>query len=489
MLQSIFGVQLSRSGGASQIEQVVEDATQEAIQSEGSVFTAQSQSEPNAFMVDGFIKTGAAPMPEPTEEIVLIDGVEYRVVATKTPDGKDASRSVYLQDEIVEQAEFTYHPQGSVRTLMMSLYENGEMVQQTDFTFNPDGIKETETTVTYENGEMVQQTGYTFNPDGTIETGSTVTYENGEVTGKTEQTFSTDGIKETDRTLLYENGEVTGKIEQIFNPDGSADTFSIYNKEGEPLYTFNYADKLDELAAMETSDESGYTVKYDGNVIIVEDEAGEAAAEIDLDILLEEFKEEKKGYITEEIKKLPPEALIDLYNENVPLSVFETHDCDAVPRGVEADYHIDEDGIYIKEDDFKAEVLAHELGHAIDYMYYTLPDGTPLPDGAPSPNGKSLNLETSCREYSFYNVFDEELDAMMEETGFSWETCIKLCYGSKNPREAFAESYTLMMFPELAATTPNYDLLQRYFPRTIAVSEKMLGAIRELPQEYRGRVL
>ena len=387
----------------------------------------------------------------------------------------------YENNEIVAKDEciYTYDSDGNRLTESYLLWEGDELAAKEDctYTYDSDGNRLTESSLLWENGEILQKdTTYAYGPDGDIEKISSLLYKNDEIAEETELRFNSDGRLQTGLILGYENGEVVGRAEQTFTDEGTLDSLFIYDREGELTYAFNPEDEDAESAAAEVSNESGYTTDFSGDIITVMDESGNVAAEINLDILLESFQKEDRGYITDEIGKMPPEALIDLYNENVPLGIFETHHYKHA--SAEADYHDDDDEIYMRQQGFRAQVFTHELGHAIDFVYESGPDED------------LVNSPTSVRlEGDFSRIFNEEIEAMMKETGFSRETCIRLCYGAKKAEEAFAESYTLMMFPELGSTDVQYNLLQRYFPRTIAESEKMLGEIRELPQEQRGRIL
>ena len=409
MPQDIFKLKSLFLNGANQVGQAGKAAPKKAIKSKESIFTPKGQSSSGASKLNGVAENSEITGPfKPVVEIQSTDRITG--VGPTVTYGTDGKTA--------EQKKLTYYPDGNVKTKSISYYRNDEITRQEDYTYYPNG-----------------------------------------------------NIK-TDSILFYENGEARGRSEDIFHPDGKFSSFSIYNREGELIYAFDRASKDVELAAMETSDESGYTVKYDDNIIIVETEAREEAARIDLDILLSEFKEENRAHMADEIKKLPPQALADLYNENVLLDILERHDCDTVAPDTTAHYHRDEDGdkVYVIEDNFTAVIFAHELGHVIDDFL-----STPS-NAAESPVPQFVETFNREKEAFFRDV---ELDEEFLSPG--------LFYGMQNATEAFAEIYTLITFPELAATSIRYDILQHYFPETIAEAKNYLEFVRALPQEHRRR--
>ncbi len=521
----------------------------------GNVFTLENVAVPNAEQ-DTDVPEEAKDVDAPdkkvenvvelttTEETYVENGIEYKKILAQTPDGEVRSVSFFENGQMAQTSEFTRYPDGQVKTDLTSIYENGQILKEIEHIYGPDskietisvliyengeksekldlvfdseGKIKTDTTLIYENGTRLKETTFVLDANKNVETISTIFYENDEAVQKEDVTFNSDGGWATKILSGYGNNEPTGRAEYNYNNDGSLNALLVYNENGELAY--NSSDKTPVHLDTSVFNKEGYLAKYDGNSITIEDETGETAVEFNLDKLLEKFDEEKREHIVDEIKKLPPEVLVDLYNENVPLDVFETHECEnnTTIRQFRADYHLDEDKIYMREDDFNARTLTHELGHAIDCTYEPKMDGTAayktesnegFTNSSTSnqvvsgsgftnlliinqflPNASFDNSPTSESPSSnFLEIFNEEKEAFMKETGLDEKTCGDICYGSTNPMEAFAESYTFIMLDGLANTDPRFDLLQRYFPKTIFEAGRMLKEKRTtLSQELRGK--
>ncbi len=413
-----------------------------------------------------------------------------KVDCTYNSDGKIETELVssYEDGELKTETktDFTYHANGKAKAKSTSVRENGEIVKNIDRTFDTDG--KLGSCLVYENGEIKMKMERSYSPDGNTETGTTLIYENGEIIKKIEtktgRTYYPDGKTKAETTSTYANDELTAKSEYTYNVDGSIDSLSAYNNKGDLLkkeeYKYDSAGELIEFTTTGASNSAEYKTKYDDSIITVENKAGEILANIDTNELLKEFKEEDRARMAAEIRKMHPEALIDLYKENIPIGVYETHECPHGPeKEAKGEYHDFEDKIYMKESDFTRDKLTHEVGHAIDFIYQ--------PDQFGQSQELVNNARTNAFDSLFLETFNEEQEAFMKETGLDKGSLWEICYGAKNPLEGFAESYTITMFPEYTAASPEFgrELFQQYFPRTIAESAKLLEATRMMPQEVR----
>lgn len=319
-------------------------------------------------------------------------------------------------------------------------------------------------------------------------------------------------VRDVSGLTFDDYGNPISGLEKELNNDGNIKSYTIY-ADGEATKKVDYEyypnGKLKGFHVSRDLNESDYNVKNNNNnLITVEDKNKTTVAEIDLNTLLQVFEQEDKDKIAAVMSKLPAEALMDLYNENITFGNFyedELHE--SFDEEVAAFYRPSEEKIYLRNDRVNSQIIMHELGHAIDYKRKT----------SESTSGIIFNwndyLSTTNRDDEFSGIFDEELEEF-KKAGYSDSDC----YGATSAEEAFAEAYVTMYGPESVAVLQSksvntssstmtyafeeqynnnlnisadtrYGYLLQYFPRTLCEAERLLNEARQLPQEKRGEAI
>ena len=202
--------------------------------------------------------------------------------------------------------------------------------------------------------------------------------------------------------------------------------------------------------------------KYTGKEYVVEeksesllqitDKATNKTISLNLAKLFENFPEEDAYCAIHRIKNLPAEVLVDIYNE-CNFTINSKNTSEKIFEGL---YTSDDDKIAFKNNYFDSIIMAHEVGHAMDFK-------------------KSGNKNSSTFQ-KYEKIFLEELDNYNNSNILThFFSSKKSDYCTDSIQEMFAECYTLLMLGNCYSK----DCILKYFPRTLGNAQNHINDIRK----------
>ena len=291
------------------------------------------------------------------------------------------------------------------------------------------------------NGKYITIYEKTHTKNGTIENFYTTT-------GRLENKILTDGKRK--RTVHFTE---FGDIAYIKELSPEHKKISI-KKNGRMVNITDISHKkINENEYVSSVNGNIYNIKFSHNSAVIFDVTSGKNYKINLDKLLQNIKQEDKEEYINILKMQNGEILKDL---SIEADVI----CSTEGNFFNGLYDSSLDTIYIEKD---ASVLAHELGHALDYNLAT-------------------NTSSVSRNQNFTDTYLDELYKYIEKGG----TTIDFNngnqsgsghYASTDEKEMFAEIYSLL----INGTCSSDDCIIQYFPETLSLAKKHIEKIRKMP--------
>jgi len=229
-----------------------------------------------------------------------------------------------------------------------------------------------------------------------------------------------------------------------------------------------------------------YSVKQEGNVIAIKNNASEKEYQLDLEELIKNFPLEDKAKLRAIIQQLPGEVLADIAVEldssftNADETFSSVHVVNILRKvcgvcNAEACYSVRTNSV---DTTARESTIVHELGHAVDY------------------NGIDKNISSIINNEEFNNIFKEEMNAYLAagHTRYNskvgdFDNCYfregggrySSKYATYDEQEMFAECYAMLMTGECKSR----DLIEDFFPKTLQVIAKHIEYVRSLPDDVR----
>ena len=205
-----------------------------------------------------------------------------------------------------------------------------------------------------------------------------------------------------------------------------------------------------------------YSVKQDGEKLLVTNKDNGQEYIIDMEILTKDLTIRERVELKKVFQALPGEVLADLAVEISSIQNFDTiidKLKDLITTGERKGSYLD-NSISLKYSD-DINVFVHELGHAVDY------------------SGQYVETSSIDDNQEFISAFNKEMEAYIAQGGKKGGPGVT--YATTNEQEMFAECYTLLMLGNCRSK----DIITKFFPKTLKEVEKHIEYIRSLPPDER----
>ena len=212
-----------------------------------------------------------------------------------------------------------------------------------------------------------------------------------------------------------------------------------------------------------------YIYNQNGDNITITNKTTGEIKKFNLENLCKDLPLECKVKFKAMIQKLPAELIIDIFKED---RIYAA----SIDDGRSFYYSV-RDFLLIHEGSITANTLAHETGHALDYMLYW-----------------KENKSSTIRSSEFMSAYRNEMQAYIEAGNTKHEEVLDAKigqykvisgdlsnYATWNEQEMFAECYALLM----TGNCDSKDCILTYFPKTLDAAKKHLEYIRSQNDETR----
>lgn len=216
-----------------------------------------------------------------------------------------------------------------------------------------------------------------------------------------------------------------------------------------------------------------YSVTQNGTIMTITNKKTKQTRQINLDVLLNAYPNAReRATLIKQLQQLPGEVLMDIAIETdsfVPLRDGEVVNVGNGGRCQAAGYYSPSDDTIHLNPNKPVQTLVHETGHSVDF------------------NGRN-NTSSVLRDKEFKKVFNSEMQAYLsagnqryiyDPSGHS--SSPGNLYATANEKEMFAECYTLLM----TGNCNSKDVIERYFPRTLAYINQKIERIRNTSDDFR----
>lgn len=262
--------------------------------------------------------------------------------------------------------------------------------------------------------------------------------------------------KQNNKTSLFEaiknnkylSQSTKNKLYDIINE-------KLYEKKGLNTPTYRHSE-----VSNKNHKGDHYYICWKGSKVTLENKTKGTRLEFDLKDRIP--NPEDRANLLQSFRELPGEVLEDIYRENI---TFERKPEENL--GEAAAYYSNENEKIVFITSNSINIIAHELGHAIDY------------------NGLIADLPESISG-EFLKTFEKEIKAF-EQAGHkkntqNWvngkpQNTSNKNYTTTDTLEMFAECYSYLM----TGKSLDNELLEKYFPECIKATEKLLREIRNKP--------
>lgn len=216
-----------------------------------------------------------------------------------------------------------------------------------------------------------------------------------------------------------------------------------------------------------------YSVVQNGTIMTITNKKTKQTRQINLDVLLNAYPNAReRAALIKQLQQLPGEVLMDIAVETdsfVPLRDGEVVNVGNGGRCQAAGYYRPSDDTIHLSPDNPVQTLVHETGHSVDF------------------NGRN-NTSSVLRDKEFKKVFNAEMRAYLSAGNQRYiydpsgnSSSPGNLYATANEKEMFAECYTLLM----TGNCNSKDVIERYFPRTLAYINQKIDRIRNTSDGFR----
>lgn len=216
-----------------------------------------------------------------------------------------------------------------------------------------------------------------------------------------------------------------------------------------------------------------YSVVQNGTIMTITNKKTKQTRQINLDVLLNAYPNAReRAALIKQLQQLPGEVLMDIAVETdsfVPLRDGEVVNVGNGGRCQAAGYYSPSDDTIHLSPDKPVRTLVHETGHSVDF------------------NGRN-NTSSVLRDKEFKKVFNAEMRAYLSAGNQRYiydpsgnSSSPGNLYATANEKEMFAECYTLLM----TGNCNSKDVIERYFPRTLAYINQKIDRIRNTSDGFR----
>ncbi|MCQ2739584.1 MAG: hypothetical protein MJ237_05080 [bacterium] len=354
-------------------------------------------------------------------------------------NGVLSSEKIYNQNGLVKE-EKDYND-GKLSSRIVTEYNGKTKTRET--TYYDDGKKNEKTY--NENGSVKEEKDYNENNKLT----TYIKYENGKIKNKD----------------LYNNGTIM--IHAEFDENGQTIYEEHYNEQGILECRIWYENGTETKRTVHSQTDNKYhkgdvyNTTFTYNLITIENCNKNITKQINLNTLLGRFNANVRQTIFNVLKRMPGEVLMDLAIE---IDCFLPDD------------NLSRVGCYIPlfdqifltiENGVDPETILHELGHAVSY---TKDDYCPEED---STYTRIVDSEMKNYLKDGNKKYGDGKDGRTSSDGS--------VYATASYNEMFAECYTLLM----QGSCQSGDIIEKYFPRTLAYVNDKVNQIRNLKETVR----
>ena len=174
--------------------------------------------------------------------------------------------------------------------------------------------------------------------------------------------------------------------------------------------------------------------------------------------------------IIKDLQSLPGEVLMDIANETDSFIPAKDGEVVTVQGGASCNaagyYKVSNDTLHINPNN-GAQTLTHEIGHSVDF------------------NGIKTNTSSVERNKTFMKIYNQEMRQFIaagnKQYIYSDKNRQREAYCTANPKEMFAECYTLLM----TGNCGSKSTIEKYFPRTLAYINQLVDYNRSQSAKFR----
>lgn len=414
--------------------------------------------------------------------IVNVDGTKYDTKYNKNGSNKSC---IITQPDGSSEEEI-YDSKGKNIIKRIKKNKNGTVEEY----YDASGKKLLKEVNKKSDGKIIT-TEYKYRNDGSLQLKITKNDK-----GTTETNYANNGYDAIKKVSKNKSGKIINYYEKVLRPDGTLQTEitqntekrieKIYDKSGKYVVKtveksksgtyINHFDKDGNITKSESVEQINnayyksdkkYKKTVTDNQIIIEtlgkDGKTKDKTVIDLNKLLKPFNMEERKKIIAAFRKIPGEVLLDLYKEG-------TYTNKEVMKGYNGHYTPFFDKIALRGGSMSAKIIVHELGHAIDFLAFRIPQTLqPKFQYIYGQELKKYEQDGHVRSTTSYNIIKGEVNIQDNDDELG------CTYVTNNAKEAFAECYTLLMLGHCNSE----KTIQKYFPKTLKCAKEILLETRK----------